>query len=247
MTAPLVVSIHDVAPSTADATKTWSGPLRDRGVPATLLVIPGPWEGPPLRVDAELVGWLHERVDAGDEVAQHGWTHRRAPGTARWRRGVDALAARGCAEFVGVDGPEATRRVTWGREVLRDIGFDPVGFTPPGWLASSGTAAALRRVGYRYTTSHTKITDLHHDVTIPAMVFSHRPGAATETIAAAVLTAGARRVVRARRPLRLALHPADLASPALVRATLGAIDEALEHGATPCTYRALVGGTPRRR
>ena len=190
MNAPLVVSIHDVAPSTADATRTWTRHLSARGVPATLLVIPGPWEGPPLRTDADLVAWLRERVTLGDEVAQHGWTHRRVPGTARWRRGVNALAARGCAEFVGVDCPEATRRVTWGRQVLRDLGFDPVGFTPPGWLASSGTTAALRDVGYRYTTSHTKVTDLHHDATIQAMVFSHRPGAASETIAAAVLTAG---------------------------------------------------------
>jgi hypothetical protein len=79
------------------------------------------------------------------------------------------------------------------------------------------------------------------------MVFSHRPGAVSETIAAAVLTSGARRVVRGRRPLRLALHPADLSSPALVRATLSAIDDALAHDATPCTYRALVGAAPRRR
>ena len=247
MNPPLVVSIHDVAPSTADATKTWSRHLSARGVPATLLVIPGPWEGPPLRADADLVAWLRERVDADDEVAQHGWTHRRVPRTARWRRGVNALAARGCAEFVGVDRPEATRRVSWGRQVLRDLGFDPVGFTPPGWLASSGTAEALRDVGYRYTTSHTKVTDLHHDAAIQAIDFSHRPGGASETIAAAVLTAGARRVVRARRPLRLALHPADLASPALVRATLGAIDDALEHDAIPCTYRTLVGAAPPPR
>ena len=125
MSAALVVSIHDVAPSTAAATRTWSRHLQGRGVPATLLVIPGPWEGPPLRNDDELVSWLRTRERGGDEVAQHGWTHRRAPGGSRWRRGLNTVVARGCAEFSGVDAREATRRLSWGRRVLTDLVLEP--------------------------------------------------------------------------------------------------------------------------
>ena len=81
MRPSLVVSIHDVAPSTAWAARAWVDELDRRHVPATLLVVPGPWEGPPLRVDRDLVAWLHERRQHGDEIAQHG----------------------GCAEFWSLD------------------------------------------------------------------------------------------------------------------------------------------------
>jgi predicted deacetylase len=243
MSFPFVVSIHDVAPSTATAVRTWSAHLDARGVPATLLVIPGPWEGPPLRDDPELLAWLRDRAALRDEIAQHGWTHRRVPGGPRWRRCVGAVAARGCAEFAAVDGREATRRLSWGRGVLTEFGLEPAGFTPPGWLASPATLDALRTLGYRYTTSHGGVTDLQRGRRIRSLAWSHRPGAATETLGAAVLAAGVRRVARAGQPLRLALHPADLASPALVTGSLRAIDAALDCGALPCTYLDLVAAT----
>jgi predicted deacetylase len=243
MSFPFVVSIHDVAPSTATAVRTWTDHLDARGVPATLLVIPGPWEGPPLRHDLELLAWLRDRAAIRDEVAQHGWTHRRVPGGPRWRRCVGAVAARGCAEFAAVDEREATRRLSWGRGVLTEFGLEPAGFTPPGWLASPATLDALRTLGYRYTTSHGGVTDLHRGRRIRSLAWSHRPGAATETLGAAVLAAGVRRVARAGQPLRLALHPRDLASPALVAASLRAVDAALDAGALPCTYLDLVAAT----
>ena len=92
VTPRLIVSVHDVAPSTAWATRYWSAELERLGVPVTFLVVPGPWEGPSFRFDTELVQWLHGRVEHGDEVAQHGWTHRQGPGDARWRRVVNTIA-----------------------------------------------------------------------------------------------------------------------------------------------------------
>ena len=122
MRPSLVVSIHDVAPSTAWASRAWVDELDRRHVPATLLVVPGPWEGPPLRLDRDLVAWLHERRQRGDEIAQHGWTHR----------AVASVAARGCAEFWSLDTREAKRRIELGRDVLHRAGLAPIGFTPPG-------------------------------------------------------------------------------------------------------------------
>ena len=86
MRPSLVVSIHDVAPSTAWAARAWMDELDRRHVPATLLVVPGPWEGPPLRLDRDLVAWLHERRQRGDEIAEPGgptgpWPGRRRGGT----------------------------------------------------------------------------------------------------------------------------------------------------------------------
>src|SRR5262249_59380526 len=87
MGASLVVSIHDVAPSPAFAARAWVGELDRRHVPATLLVVPGPWEGPPLRLDRNPASWLHERGGRGEEVAPNGWPHPAGPGAPPCRPG----------------------------------------------------------------------------------------------------------------------------------------------------------------
>jgi predicted deacetylase len=244
VTPRLVVSVHDVAPSTAWATRYWSTELEQRGVPATFLVVPGPWQGPSFRFDADLVCWLHGRVEHGDEVAQHGWTHRRGPGGASWRRAVNAMAARGCAEFWAIGEAEAFRRAALGRDALRTAGFEPIGFTPPGWLASADAVHALRQLGYRYTTSQRAVVDLVRDVRHPVVALSQRPNGVGQAMGAACTTAAARLLVRRGRSVRIALHPRDLGHPRLVAASLGAIDAARAAGAVPCTYAALVGAHP---
>jgi len=240
VTFSLIVSVHDVAPSTAGATRTWTECLDAREVPATLLVIPGPWEGPPLRHDGRLIAWLHERADRGDEIAQHGWTHGPVPGGPGWRRVVNALVARGTAEFAALDVVEAKRRLSWGRATLGNAGFDPVGFTPPGWLASPGTRIALDELGYGYTTSHTTVTDLVEQRGVRSVALSHRVGGASERFGASVFRAATRRLTEAGQTLRMALHPADLQNPSLLRTTLTAIDLALESGAVPCTCQRFI-------
>jgi predicted deacetylase len=236
----LVVSIHDVAPSTAHAVRTWVGELDRRNVPATLLVVPGPWEGPPLRVDRELVAWLRGRAAVGDEIAQHGWAHRRVSGAPAWRRAVASVVARGCAEFWSLDAREARRRLEVGRDVLCRAGLAPVGFTPPGWLASEPTLEVLAELGYRYTTSRHAVLDLSTGESHRVPALSQRSGGPGESIGRAVVDHWARRLARRGESARLALHPLDLASPALVASNLGAVDALLDSGAEPRTYRDFV-------
>lgn len=242
MTPSLIVSVHDVAPSTSWATRYWSGELDRRDVPATFLVVPGPWEGPSFRFDRELVAWLHERAVRGDEIAQHGWTHRRGNGGAPWRRAVGAIAARGCAEFWALEESEAYRRASLGQDALRSAGFDPVGFTPPGWLAAPGAVRSLRRLGFRYSTSQRSILDLHRGVRHAVVALSQRPDGLGQAVGAAYTAATARLLMRHDRSVRIALHPRDLGHPRLVAASLEAINTALELGARPQTYEAFVNG-----
>ena len=245
MTPRLIVSVHDVAPSTAWATRYWSTELQRRGVPATFLVVPGPWEGPSFRFDAELVQWLHGRVEHGDEVAQHGWTHRQGPGGAPWRRAVNAVArrVRGVLGDRRGGGP-APRRV--GRDALRSAGFEPIGFTPPGWLASADAVHALRQLGYRYTTSQRAVVDLVHTVRHPVVALSQRPAGLGQAMGAACTAAAARLLVRSGRSVRIALHPADLGHPRLVAASLDAIDAARRCRCRAVHVRHLRGCAPRR-
>jgi uncharacterized protein len=237
----LVVSVHDVAPASALACRAWVRDLDRLGVPASLLVIPGPWRGPSVADDAETAAWLHRRVDAGDEVVQHGWLHEGVPGGARWRQAVGQVVARGCAEFVALDDAAAARRLEWGREALDRVGLAVDGFTPPGWLASPGSLRAMRRLGFRYTTSHLGIHQLvPSGPTVRAPALSHRPGGRGERIAADLLARVSRRSAAAGRGVRIALHPADRARPGLVDATLDAIASVVALGAVPRTYGAVV-------
>ncbi len=236
----LVVSVHDVAPSTSWAARWWAGQLESRGVPATYLVVPGPWEGPTFRADRELAAWLRDRAAAGDEIAQHGWTHRAGDEGTRLRRAIGNVAARGCGEFWALDEDEARRRLELGLAALRAAGLDPIGFTPPGWLASLGTVRALRALGFRYTTSHVGVTDLEsgHRLRVPPL--SHRPESPVETLAAAAVRAAARHAARRGQSIRVAIHPRDLARPRLAAVTLEAIDTLLAAGARPRPYLDFV-------
>src|SRR5260370_21252853 len=108
MTAPrLLVSIHDVAPASAEASIKWLADLDARGIPATLLVIPGPWREARLSEDPALLAELHEARERGHELAMHGWCHQAGPGGSAWRRTTAHLMARGAPAFATLWQPEA--------------------------------------------------------------------------------------------------------------------------------------------
>ncbi|MDX6739478.1 DUF2334 domain-containing protein [Actinocorallia sp. A-T 12471] len=238
--ARLVVSVHDVAPATAAATATWLTDLEARGVPASLLVIPGAFGGRPgLGDDPEFARRLRA-VDGAHEIALHGLTHTRVPGGSPWLQWANTLIARGAGEFCALDPHEATRRLRTGMAIMERAGLAVDGFTPPGWLASPGTRDALARLGFAYWTSQTGIHDLRRRRVLRVPAFSHRPGGTGERTGAALMVRAARALAGAGRSLRIALHPADLDRPGLHEAALTAIDAALRAGARPVTYRALL-------
>ena len=236
----LLVSVHDIAPASADATERWLADLDARGIPATLLVIPGPWRGPRLSQNPDLVARLHEAASRGHELALHGWAHQAGSDGAPWRRATARVLARGAAEFAALDAADATARLSAGLAELAALDIEPVGFHPPGWLASPGAYQALRRVGLRYSSSHLFVHDLitgrRH--TLPAL--SHRPGGTGEAFAAGLMRRSAAAMARRGRSFRVALHPDDLRHPGLRATTLAVIDHALAAGYRAGTYSGLV-------
>jgi predicted deacetylase len=232
----LVVSVHDVAAATTGASQRWCEALDRRGVPASLLVVPGPWRGRPLSEAPELAAWLRDRVATGDEIVQHGWAHRAPPCTWGWRWGYGWVVARGAAEFAALGAADAYRRLVAGRRALDGAGLPAAGFTPPGWLHSAGTLRALRRLDFRFTTCHRGILDLHTGRLHTGLALSHRPGGRGERPAARMLGAWARLAAGRGGTVRIALHPDDLSRPHLRRTTLSAIDAVLAAGARPITY-----------
>jgi len=247
--APLMVSVHDVAPGTAVQSASWLAALDARGIPATLLLVPGPWRGPSLVADPQLAEDLLAAQDRGHELALHGFYHIATHGAGPlWRRGVAQLMARGAAEFATLSEGEARARIRAGLEELADVGINPVGFHPPGWLVSPESVRALRRSGLRYYSTHLGVHSFASPLGaggaaagLAAPALSHRPGGVGERLGARMMIEGARRFARTGSAFRIALHPDDLSRPGLREATLRAIDEALDLGARPTTYAAALG------
>ena len=233
--AAVIVSLHDVAPATAQQSVEMLSMVSLYGLRATLLVIPGPFRGQTLADDdGTFARWLRDAEGNGNELAQHGWAHEGARdprGNVGVLRRLEGRAlARGCAEFLELGIVEATRRILAGREVLDAAGIHPVGFTPPGWLASRDTLCALRRLRYRYTTTQWSIVDVVRTETHYVGALSQRPGSTIAGVAAVANQRVARALISRDRPLRIALHPDDFASPRLRDATHRILASAAQHG-----------------
>lgn len=240
----LVVSVHDVSPATASESRRWVDDLDQRGVRASLLVVPGPWRERTLTADPEFAGWLRDCVARGHEICLHGWDHTASPGQPSRRALVGNLVARGCAEFWSLSEEQAAVRARWGLDVLARFGLATTGFTPPGWLASASAINGLRRVGLRYVTSHGSVTDLCSGRKVYALVICHRPHSRGERAGATLMSRAPAVFLRPGRVLRLALHPDDLLRPGLREAALKGIDAALDTGAVALTYEALLRSGP---
>jgi predicted deacetylase len=94
-TPSLVVSVHDVSPATAEQTARWGSDLDTLGISASLLVIPGPWRGMCLADTPDYAPVLAQRVERGDDIVLHGWTHTAGPEGPWPRRLAGNLIARG--------------------------------------------------------------------------------------------------------------------------------------------------------
>lgn len=237
--APLLVSVHDVAPETLDAARRWTRHLDERGIVSTVLAIPGPWRGPSIGQHRESQDWLWVRQSGGDEIGLHGWTHRCDSHRRTPRAAFGRAVARGAEEFWSLDSRQAARRVRRGIDVLRSAGLEPVGFTPPGWLIGAQARHAVLTCGLHYVADHRGAGSVTRALRAPAL--SHRPDGFGERPGAVALRTIARRRAIAGLPVRIALHPADLDRPELVATTLRAIDDALDAGARPTTYAGALG------
>jgi predicted deacetylase len=237
----LVVSVHDVATATADQTARWCSDMDGLGIPVSLLVIPGPWRGGRLADAPDLARALAARARTGDEIVLHGLRHTAGPEGPWHRRAVARLVARGAAEFAALDLAQARDRLRAGRAELESVGLRARGFTPPGWLASPGTVAALRAEGFAYLTTHRGLHDLTTGATQWGFALSHRPGGAGERLGAQFMGAWARRTAGRGGLVRIALHPDDLSRTGLRGATLRTIEAVLAGGGRATTYGSLAG------
>ena len=245
MSANVVVSIHDVAPCTFAASQELVNHVQRHGIRATLLVVPGPWGGEQMAPGSPFCRWLDHCQQEGHEISMHGWSHT-APGNVGLCIGGIAarVIARGCAEFATLDRAAARRRLVAGLNAMRDAGFDPVGFTPPGWLASTSARDTIGAVGFEYSTSHRSIIDHRAGVRHKVSAVCQRPDSVLTSVGSRLV----RRVlighVTAGRDVRLALHPRDLSTAALAHATVTLVQVASV--ASTLTYAEMIAERRQR-
>ena len=238
----LVVSLHDVGPSSAEVSRRWMDELESRAVSVSLLVVAGRWNGMDFSEDIRMHEWLHSCVNHGHEVVLHGWTHafeQKSVDSAR-SSVFGSFFARGCQEFFNLNADEAAERLHLGLHTLGVVGFTPSGFIAPGWLMSKEVRNELHEIGLDYTNNHLFITDLVRRQEIFAPVVCQRPESKWSGLIAKVTVVLARVLMFARLPLRVAIHPKDLADTRLRSAILHIIDLAIAKGYTSCTYEQFI-------
>jgi predicted deacetylase len=234
----LVVSIHDVAPVFLSEVRTLRARLSSWGVGAvTLLAVPDHHAVSPLGRSPWTVGWLRERIDAGDEVALHGFHHRQeGPIRARWDRLRARLLTAGEGEMLAVPMAAAPGLVGRGRALLADLlGREPAGFVAPAWLEPRGLGRVLAASGFAWHESSLWVEDLRagRRIASPVLGWATRSRWREQAAVAWARVVGpaASRLGRATGVVRVALHPGDLHSAVV----MGSIER---------TVRALVARHP---
>ena len=232
----LIVSLHDVAPSTAEQSRRWLELIESRNIRASLLVVPGPWNGHGMDKSGSFVSWLRRAHAAGHEIVLHGWEHTRTTPSVGLRGRFGAFMGRGCEEFWNLGYADALARLTKGLAVLRGEGFEPRGFVAPGWLASPDTRRALHTLGFAYTVTHTNVVDVATNKERRAVVSSQRPASRLSTLGATGTRALVAAQVATSQPVRVAIHPDDIGEPRLRLTNLQLCDHALGRGYGAMTY-----------
>jgi predicted deacetylase len=244
----LVVSVHDIAPSTLPEVRWLLARLDElEVVPRVLKVIPRASEVEDVRRHPDLIALLGEEVARGSEIVLHGLTHRLPPEAVLGGRTVDRLRARcfagSAAEFLGLDDRAAEEAVLEGRAILRAAGFEPLGFCAPGWLARPSLSAILRRVGFRYACWFGSVEDLRTGRRLRAPAWGYM---GVGGVGEGLVGLEGQLVRSVWHPLlggaaRVFLHPQGAPRSRACAASLRAIGR-LRRSLRPTTYRELLDG-----
>ncbi len=232
------VSIHDVSPRWRAEVETALGWCHDVGVRPGLLVVPDFHGRAPLTADAAFVDRVRSLAEDGHELFLHGYHHLSAPGSGVGHFVAQKVVSAGEAEFASYAQDEGERFLDAGVAMLRDLSLPMRGFVPPAWARRAWLLPALRARGLDYCEDQLFVyqPSTGRRVFCPALNYASRTrGRRWSSVAYA--RAG-RLYPRAGFGVRIALHPADVHHPLLVRETLSLL--AWARGRTTDTVASLI-------
>lgn len=235
----LIVSLHDVAPSTQPTVDKIISELARKGIRhCSLLVVPDYHHQGASMQDRQFVSWLRNLEAVGHEVVIHGYFHerRRQPRESFFDKFVTQFYTQGEGEFYDLGYDEAFRRIKTARDEFLASGLRPRGFIAPAWLLSAEGERAARDTEMEYTTRLRTVRDLRSGETFPArsLVYSVRNGWRRVTSLAwnAVLS----QTLKSKPLVRLSIHPPDFSHPTIWRQIVDLISE-MGGRRTPTTYQ----------
>ena len=209
----LVVSLHDVSPLTQKLCDEILGQLRASGVDQTsLLVIPNHHGRAPIAEDATFKSWLLRNVDAGHEPVLHGYFHQRQRGRSDSlrKRVTTEFYTAGEGEFFDLSTGDASALLERGLVDLSFLRQKITGFIAPAWLLGASAEAAVRHLGFLYTTRLTTVRRFGQgdDIRSQSLVWSTR---ANWRVMMSLAWNGSLALALGRAPLiRVGIHPCDL-------------------------------------
>lgn len=248
----LIVTIHDVAPPTLAAVDQLRAALASWGVDAaTLLAVPDYHRRAPLDACPRTVAWLRAAADRGDEVALHGVTHRQdAPVAARRDRLRARLFTAGEGEMLGAGADDRDRLATARARLAALLGRDVAGFVAPAWLERRGLADRLADLGFGWHETAWTVEGLapRRRLRAPVIGFATRRRW-RERAALAWAAALTPPLAIAAPAVRIAVHPGDLTSAAVMTALARVVRHARRDRRAVTTAAALAAAaaTPPRR
>ncbi len=226
----LVVSLHDVAPSTYQGAEKILAALAHRGVSVcSVLVVPNYHHLGASVENREFSLWLRELEGRGHEIVIHGYFHERPrqPNENLRARFITRFYTNDEGEFYDLGYEEALLRITRARDEFQRIGVRPRGFIAPAWLLSDEGESAAIDAGLEYTTRLRIVRDFRSgkDFQARSLVYSVR----NEWRRAVSLAWNGALLPYANRKalLRLSIHPSDFGCPDIWRQILRIIETAI--------------------
>jgi predicted deacetylase len=239
----LVVSLHDVAPSSRETCESILSELTRIGVSAcSLLVVPDYHHQGLATEDRQFISWLRELQDKGHEIVIHGFFHERPrrTGETPQQKAVTRFYTNDEGEFYDLDYEEALRRITTARDAFRAHGLTPRGFIAPAWLLNRESEKAAGDAEMEYTTRLRSVRDLRSGQDYPAfsLVYSVRNEWRRATSLA--WNWGLYLLIREKPLVRVSIHPPDYSHSA-VWGQIVDLTRELASTRTSTTYRDWIG------
>jgi predicted deacetylase len=238
----LIVSVHDVTPLTLPVCDVILTDLNAIGVHSvSLLIVPNFHGRARIEENKPLRRWLEDKVDLGYEPVLHGYFHLRE------RKSTDIGITRlttqvytsGEGEFYDLSREEAYVRLQKGLADLAFLQRKINGFIAPGWLLSYAAEAAVRQLGFAYTTSvrAVKIFEGVRRIASRSLVWSTRSSWRRRLSLA--WNRELARQVEGLDLVRIGIHPTDWTYNA-IRAQALRLTDAAQAGREVLTYENFV-------
>jgi len=245
----MVVSLHDVAPSTRQIANAIISELANRGVRVcSLLVVPDYHRQGLFTKDQQFISWLRDLEVDGHEIVIHGYFHerpRRAKESLR-DKFLTRFYTQNEGEFYDLGYDEALRRIVAARDELRAHGLKPRGFVAPAWLLGEEAERAARDAQMEYTTRLRTVCDLRSGNVFPARTLVYTVGNSWRRGVSRAWNATLFRFLKGTSLLRVSIHPSDYSHRAIWRQITELIEESV-NSRTATTYQEWIAEQRLRR